>query len=193
MYQSLAPGSLGAGSTRGSVEGTIPGNALHWQFDYDGDGNQTSVTDPKNQTTSMMYDYLDRLQTVTYSNPAQPNLDYQPVSIVYGYDGNGNILSVTEKKMVQGAVCPADGFVYLRQIQQDEDGHQLQHDRVVHLRRPGQQNLHYLPGRYHRHLPLRRPGTSEHCRNAGGQHAVWLLARQPAQVRPVSQWSRRGF
>ncbi len=112
-YQDLSPGTLGKGSTRASVQGAGTANALHWHSEYDGNGNQTMVTDPKNQTTMMTYDYLDRVQHVEYVNPAEPNLDFQPVSLDYTYDGNGNILSVVEKEMVQGSmVTETSSFTY---------------------------------------------------------------------------------
>ena len=50
----------------------------------------------------MTYDYLDRLETKTYSKHIG-DLDFQMQSIVYAYDGNSNIKSITEVKKLAGA------------------------------------------------------------------------------------------
>src|SRR5262249_24832047 len=71
---------------------------LHWHYGYDDNDNQTLVQDHEGQVTSMTYDYLDRLKTVTYLNEALPNLTFRPFSITYGYDDNGNVTDVTEVK-----------------------------------------------------------------------------------------------
>ncbi len=47
--------------------------------------------------------YLDRLETVTYSQHTTPDLDFQMQSITYGYDENSNMTSVAEVKRVGGA------------------------------------------------------------------------------------------
>ena len=110
-YQNLTSGGVGGGTTRGDIKPSSGTNSLHWHFEYDGDGNETKVVDPQNQITSMTYDYLDRLATVQYLSAAMPTLDYQPLSVIYGYDGNGNLLSVIEKKLVNGGVV-SEGTTY---------------------------------------------------------------------------------
>src|SRR5262249_26462124 len=72
--QSLTPGSLPAGTTRGALSGP-PSPALHWQYGYDANDNQNLVIDAKGQRTDVNYDYLNRLATVTYSQYADPTLD----------------------------------------------------------------------------------------------------------------------
>ncbi|HEY6871527.1 MAG TPA: Ig-like domain-containing protein [Geobacteraceae bacterium] len=101
-YQHQVAGTLAAGSPRGSSQGGNTATALHWQSGYDKDGNQNLIIDAKGQRVDLTYDHLNRLATRSYSNP-QPGHDGQPVFLqpqghTYGYDLNGNLLSVEEKK-----------------------------------------------------------------------------------------------
>jgi RHS repeat-associated protein len=79
------------------------GTALHWHFGYDPNSNQNLIVDALGQRVDLAYDYLDRLNTKTYTNHAQPNLDYQMQSITFTYDGNSNMLTAEEVKRVGGA------------------------------------------------------------------------------------------
>jgi len=92
---------------------TLLADGQHWRFGYDVNGNENLVIDPQGQRTDMVYDFLDRLQTVTYSNAVNPTLDYQPLSILYAYDGNGNLKSTTEAKHLgSGNVIETNLFSY---------------------------------------------------------------------------------
>ena len=92
---------------------TFLADGQHWHYGYDADNNENLVIDPENQRTDMVYDFLNRLQTVTYSAAVNPLLDYQPLSIVYAYDGNGNMKSSIEVKHVgSGSVTETDLFSY---------------------------------------------------------------------------------
>ncbi len=111
-YQHTEPGTLSSSTVRGSdpkgsnfygAAGGDETTALVWSYGYDGNGNQTSLTDARGQQMTLSYDHLDRLLTKTYVNPAQANLDFQLLSTVYTYDPNGNILSVTEQKRLNGS------------------------------------------------------------------------------------------
>ena len=50
----------------------------------------------------MTYDYLGRLSTTTYTQWADPSLDFQMESIAYEYDANGNLIKRTEMKRLAG-------------------------------------------------------------------------------------------
>ena len=103
IFQHFVPGQITDITQRGTSPGGNVATALHTHFAYDDVGNQTLIVDPMGQRVDLTYDYLDRLETRAYSNHVNPNLDYQPQSIVYGYDDNSNLASVTEVKQVQGA------------------------------------------------------------------------------------------
>src|SRR5439155_4683958 len=64
--------------------------------------------DPKGQQLVVGYDYRDRLTSNTYSNVANPTLDFQVQSITYGYDDNSNPTSAQVVKRVGGAVVTED-------------------------------------------------------------------------------------
>ncbi|MES9905951.1 MAG: RHS repeat-associated core domain-containing protein, partial [Sedimenticola sp.] len=65
-------------------------------YGYDKNGNRTSTLDAKGQRFSYGYDLLDRLITTTLPPTNGPYLD--TTGIVYGYDGNGNLETITESK-----------------------------------------------------------------------------------------------
>src|SRR5262249_736321 len=101
-FQQLAPGQIGGDTTRVSPFGGNTSTALHWHYEYDGNNNPTVVVDAKGQRMDMTYDYLDRLQRTTYSLASDPNVDFQPLTVSYSYDDNGNLISNTEVKHVGG-------------------------------------------------------------------------------------------
>ena len=59
------------------------------QTAYDPNGNRTSVTDPLGKTTTFGYDAVNRLTTVTFNDPATPN-------VTYAYDPDGNRASMQD-------------------------------------------------------------------------------------------------
>jgi RHS repeat-associated protein len=108
-FQHTIVGSLTDGTTRGSdprgsqlQAGGNESTALHWQYDYDLNGNQNLTIDARGQRVETTYDYLDRQGTITYSNHAEPGLDFQMQSITYTYDGNSNVATINEVKRVGG-------------------------------------------------------------------------------------------
>ena len=62
--------------------------------------DQETLTDPLQQVTVESFDYLGRLANISYTTTNTVN--YQVVSMAYGYDGNGNLLTATEVKLVSG-------------------------------------------------------------------------------------------
>jgi YD repeat-containing protein len=56
-------------------------------YDYDEAGNEALVTDPKNQTTSYSYDFMNRLESVLQPGDGLTS---------YEYDTHGNLISVTD-------------------------------------------------------------------------------------------------
>jgi RHS repeat-associated protein len=64
----------------------VDGLGRRTEFDYDANGNLTSLADPAGHTTSYAHDPLDRVTSRT--DPLEETTGY-------GYDGNGNLVSVT--------------------------------------------------------------------------------------------------
>ena len=102
-YQYFVAGKINATTGRGDDLGGDKLTALHSHYGYDANGNPNLVIDPMGQHVETTYDYLDRLETATYSGHADPSLSYQPLSVTMGYDDNGNPTSVSEVKRVGGA------------------------------------------------------------------------------------------
>jgi RHS repeat-associated protein len=102
-FQHLVAGKISDQTRRGDDLGGSEATALHWQYGYDGNGNQNLVIDALGQETDLTFDYLDREATRTYKNYADPSLDFQMQSITTSYDGNGNVTAVKEVKSVGGA------------------------------------------------------------------------------------------
>src|SRR5439155_13672618 len=96
--QHTVPGCLGSQTIRGADPMANPAcgdetTALRWRFGYDLNGNESALIDAKNQRVDKTYDYLNRLATKSYSQQAEPGLNFQMQSIAYTYDGNGNMES----------------------------------------------------------------------------------------------------
>jgi RHS repeat-associated protein len=62
-------------------------------YGYDANGNRTSVTDPKGQITTTVYDELDRPDTVSYANTSGSG----PVGFDFDYDPENNLTGIAEK------------------------------------------------------------------------------------------------
>ena len=88
--------SLSSGTTRAAFPISAP--ALSWQFAYDLNGNQSLVVDARSQRVDVVYDWLNRPTSRTYSNHAEPGLDYQVQALTYVYDPNGNLTLARELK-----------------------------------------------------------------------------------------------
>ena len=110
-FQHFTEGNLSESTIRGlsargndfyPVSGGDESTALHWQYEYDLNSNQTRIIDANDQVVDMDFDYLDRLTTTTYSNQTNPTLDFQMQAIEYTYDGNSNMTDVVETKRVDG-------------------------------------------------------------------------------------------
>lgn len=74
--------------------GTAPG-ALTWLYGYDANGNQLYVIDPNGNRTDRTFNLLDNVATVI--QPAPTSGAARPV-IGYGYDGLGQVTSVTDPR-----------------------------------------------------------------------------------------------
>jgi YD repeat-containing protein len=74
MYQYFVAGKINATTGRGDDLGGDRLTALHSHYGYDANGNPNLVIDPMGQHVETTYDYLDRLETVTYSGHADPSL-----------------------------------------------------------------------------------------------------------------------
>jgi RHS repeat-associated protein len=113
VYQHTVAGSLTDASQRGAdpTGATLlaslgsQATALRWQYGYDAAGNKTLIVDPRGQRVVQGYDYLNRLAAKSYQNHAAPNLEFQPQGLVYVYDGNNNVVTITETKRISGAVA----------------------------------------------------------------------------------------
>jgi YD repeat-containing protein len=120
FYQHYVPGTIDTNTVRGNnPRGTNfnPGGnqatALHWQYGYDPNNNQVLTIDANSQRVESIYDYRDRLRSVTYSNHLNPNLDYQMQSLTYEYDANNNPITKTEVKRVGGTnITETYNYIY---------------------------------------------------------------------------------
>lgn len=65
---------------RGNAPGATPAD-FRWTYAYDAAGNHTAITDPLGNTTTQVYDVLDRLTSTTDPNGH---------TTTFGYDANGN-------------------------------------------------------------------------------------------------------
>jgi RHS repeat-associated protein len=107
-YQHTVAGALGDGVARGGDPyAGVGGNeatALHWHYEYDINGNQSVIVDAKGQRVVMVYDYMNRVVSKTYSQhaTAPTTLDFQPLATSYQYDDNDNMTFVNETKSSAG-------------------------------------------------------------------------------------------
>jgi RHS repeat-associated protein len=62
---------------------------LQTTFTYDASGNRATLLDPLARTSTSGYDALDRLTSVSYSDPGTPD-------VTYGYDAHGNRTAMTD-------------------------------------------------------------------------------------------------
>lgn len=75
---------------RGNLEGADPAN-YRWRYGYDGNGNQTSVTDPSGDVTRTEYDVLNQAVKVTDPSGAVTTITYNKLGYVNDVtDGEGN-------------------------------------------------------------------------------------------------------
>ena len=110
VLQHLVKGSVDE-AQRESDPGGNPGTALDWHTTYDENGNVDTVVDARGQHVHHGYDHLARRTSTTYTQHADPDLDFQMQSVGYQYDGNGNAEITTEVKRIggqdrTGAQCP---------------------------------------------------------------------------------------
>lgn len=112
-YQHTEPGTMSGSTLRGgdpagaAVYGAVGGNevtALVWEYGYDLNGNQITMTDARGQTVTNSYDYRNRLESRRYTDAEDPDLQFQMESTSYTYDGNSNVLTVVEQKRVGAAL-----------------------------------------------------------------------------------------
>jgi RHS repeat-associated protein len=86
----------------GNTQSSFPVN-LVTTYDYDENGNRTSVLDPKGQLTSIAYDALDRARTVDYANTSGAG----PRREQYEYDPEGNLTSIVEQFVGASSTLPS--------------------------------------------------------------------------------------
>jgi RHS repeat-associated protein len=115
-FQHLVAGKITGQTRRGDDLGGDEATALHWHYEYDGNGNQTLILDAghpifdaqgmvighESQRIDITYDYLDREVLRTFSHYAEAGLDFQMKSITTTPDPNGNVVAVSEVKTVGG-------------------------------------------------------------------------------------------
>jgi RHS repeat-associated protein len=80
------------------IQKGAPEGDLTTDRDYDENGNETLLKDPKGQTVTSTYDELNRLKTKTYAfapGPSTPPWRHT-TGMVYGYDENNNLRTVDE-------------------------------------------------------------------------------------------------
>jgi YD repeat-containing protein len=92
------------------------GFAFRTRHEYDANGNETVLTDPKGQTVTSTYDELNRLKTKAYAYPASDPVRpwRHTTSIAYFYDANGN-LSRVEDSVASGTDPPSAPLVTTRE------------------------------------------------------------------------------
>ncbi len=115
-FQYLTPGPFTSISPRPLLTSLYSNNpaatqAIHWQFAFDANGNETQILDPKSQITIMTYDYRNRLATVTYTNAADAGLAYQPLMIMYSYDADDNQIKSVETKTGPGGGAISEQYL----------------------------------------------------------------------------------
>ncbi len=67
------------------------GTPLTTSYDYDPNGNRTSVTDPRLHTTSFEFDDRNRLEKIVYPGAGTPNKEFK-------YDANGNRVAEKDER-----------------------------------------------------------------------------------------------
>lgn len=85
--------------------------ALHWKADYDLAGNVIKVTEPKGDVRVSTYGVLNRLDTVTFTQHDKPTGLLVPTSTATEYDGDGQVLRVTQQKVVWRTFFDAESTV----------------------------------------------------------------------------------
>lgn len=115
LMQHTVAGSLGVAVNRtGPFGGGAP---LTWNFRYDANGDLRQITDARGQTVELAYDHRRRLTQRSYTGHAEKSAtgapaDFQPLSIEYAYDGNGNLTNSVETKQL-GAATITESIVQI--------------------------------------------------------------------------------
>jgi RHS repeat-associated protein len=107
-YHHSAPGTI-------SIQRTAPiggdlATARHVHSDYDENGNEIRLVDPDGQVVQKTWDWANRLTRKDYSGHATGEggvvVYPRPISIVYHYDADGNIVQVADTKQADEASSP---------------------------------------------------------------------------------------
>jgi RHS repeat-associated protein len=103
----------------------ISGKTFTTQFGYDAASNRTSMTDPQNNSTSYVYDTLNRLGTLTYPSRTNYTFAYdalgrrtqltRPNSVAtnYQYDTLSRLISVLHQISSKSGTTTLDGATYV--------------------------------------------------------------------------------